>query len=334
MNRIKKYFICALLLCSALSYSQYTDQINSNRPGKSMSAYAVGKTIIQAEAGIFGIMEDHEVLDYETRGIGLDLALRYGEFLEELEFILEMQYQFDQYSDALNTYNRNNFRQINIGAKYLIYNPDKYYTPEENLYSWKAKNKFKFRKLIPSVAVYAGANIPGKDNPYTFTTDKLSPKVMAITQNYWGKWVWINNIIADKIGTDYPSYGIISTLTRGFNANWSGFAEFQGYKSDYYGDGVARVGAARLIGDNMQIDASISGNFKNTPSILYGGVGFSWRFDANYSDILLPGEGDREEEYKQQQEKEKEEKKKRKKERAERRKQRNAEPDAPAPEEK
>jgi hypothetical protein len=37
----------------------------------------------------------------------------------------------------------------------------------------------------------------------------------------------------------------------------------------------------------MQIDASISTNFKDTPSILYGGVGFSWRYDTNYKDVRI-----------------------------------------------
>ena len=37
----------------------------------------------------------------------------------------------------------------------------------------------------------------------------------------------------------------------------------------------------------MQIDASISTNFKDTPSVLYGGVGFSWRYDANYQEVRM-----------------------------------------------
>jgi hypothetical protein len=34
------------------SYGQFTDEINSNRPGKSMMAFAVGKTIFQTLLGI------------------------------------------------------------------------------------------------------------------------------------------------------------------------------------------------------------------------------------------------------------------------------------------
>lgn len=37
----------------------------------------------------------------------------------------------------------------------------------------------------------------------------------------------------------------------------------------------------------MQLDASISTNFKDTPSVLYGGVGVSWRYDGNYKEIRI-----------------------------------------------
>lgn len=292
MHRIKKSLSCLFLLGSALASAQYTDQINSNRPGESMSAFAVGQTVFQVESGLYGIHENHSVLDYDANGFGLDAQVRYGMFLEELEIVADLQYQYDWYSDALQTNNRNGFRQLVIGGKWLVYDPDKNYKPEVNIYSWKANHKFNWHSFIPAVAVYVGANIVGKENPYTFNGDGLSPKVMAILHNNFGKFVWVNNIIADKVTTDYPSYGIISTLTRGFNAEWSGFLELQGYKSDYYSDAILRIGAAHLLNDSMQIDASISKNYKDSPNILYGGIGFSWRFDLDYRDILLAGESE------------------------------------------
>ncbi|MDV6168600.1 transporter [Flavobacterium sp. DG1-102-2] len=294
MTVFKKIFPLALLLSAGIATAQYTDQINSNRPGESMGAFSVGKTVMQVETGIYGIKEKHEVLNNKTKGLGLDLTLRYGAFLEQLEFVADIQYQFDQFEDAIYVTNRNDFRQFVIGAKYLIYDPNKNYHPEVNIYSWKANHKFKWHNLIPSVSIFAGANLIGKNNPYSFPDDGLSPKVIAITQNRFNGVIWTNNFIADKITTDYPSYGIISTLTRAFAAKWSGFVELQGYKSDFYADVVGRVGAAYLLNDSMQLDASISKNFKDTPSILYGGVGFSWRFDADYHDILLPSQADAE----------------------------------------
>jgi hypothetical protein len=37
----------------------------------------------------------------------------------------------------------------------------------------------------------------------------------------------------------------------------------------------------------MQVDISVSKNFKNTPDILYGGVGFSIRFDKKHKPVVL-----------------------------------------------
>jgi hypothetical protein len=57
----------------------------------------------------------------------------------------------------------------------------------------------------------------------------------------------------------------------------------------------------------MQIDASISNNFKDT-TVLYGGVvGFSWRYDANYKEVRmsLDDGGDKKSQGKKRQKKEK-----------------------------
>ena len=65
------------------------------------------------------------------------------------------------------------------------------------------------------------------------------------------------------------------------------FCRTEGIKSNFYADGIFRVGAAFLMKDNIQIDASIGTNYKNTPSLIFGGFGISWRFDANYNEVLL-----------------------------------------------
>ena len=283
MMNIKTFFLVGFLLISATQYAQYTDIINSNRPGKSMSAFSVGKTVIQAEVGLYGIREKHDLSRYEANGFGTELDVRYGAFFDQFEFTLNTQYQYDWYQAPLINDTRGGFKQVTVGAKYLVYDPF-IKQDEPNIYSWKDNHKFNLKQFIPAVAVYAGLNFNLGDNPFTFPTDRtISPKVMVITQNHFGsKWVWVNNIIADKYMTDYPTLGIISTMTRGFNMRWSGFLEFQGYKSDWYADTVFRLGAAYLVRENIQLDASFTKNVKDTPSLLLANVGMAWRFDSNY----------------------------------------------------
>jgi hypothetical protein len=110
---------------------------------------------------------------------------------------------------------------------------------------------------------------------------------MLLTQNQFGRWVVVGNFIVDKIATNYMSLGYVLTLTRGVNERWSWFIENQGYQSDQYSDLTFRGGAAFLIKENIQVDASIGANVKTTPSIIVGGIGLSWRFDANYEDVIL-----------------------------------------------
>jgi hypothetical protein len=290
MSQFKYLLVLALSMFAKEIYAQHTDEINSNRPGETMSAYAVGKSVIQVETGIYGIKENHSLLGYNANGYGLDLNLRYGLLMEKLEAIADIQYQKEDFTLPYEQYSKSALKQTVLGAKYLIFDPYKNYEKKINIYSWKANHAFNWHQLIPAVSVFAGANFTMKNNPYAFSPDAMiSPKVMLITQNHLGdgSWVFVTNIIADYIATDYPSYGYIITLTKGISRKWSGFIENQGYKSDFYSDAIFRGGAAFLLSKNMQIDASISHNLKDTPSVFYGGVGFSWRYDTNYKEVRI-----------------------------------------------
>ena len=287
--------LLGLLLIPLLGFAQYTDQINSNRPGETMSAFAVGKSVIQLETGVYGISQKHHLLNYVTNGYGIDATIRYGMFKEKLEFLADVQYQSQLYEARLITMDQKALKQTILGAKYLLFDPFKNQEKKVNVYSWKVDKSFKWKQLIPAVSVFAGANITSANNPYHFSPKAgISPKVILITQNHFGdgSWVFVTNTIADYIETEFPSYGYAVTLTKGINKNWSGFIENQGYKSDFYSDLIVRSGAAYLVTEDLQLDVSASASLKNTPSIFYGGIGFSWRFDKNYVEIRTPIEED------------------------------------------
>ncbi|MFI0490504.1 transporter [Flavobacterium sp.] len=291
MFKIKTLVLIILFILPNINYGQYTDQINSNRPGETMSAFSVGKSVFQLETGFYGIKENHSILNYNANGYGLDMTMRWGLFTEKLEMIADLQYQYEKFNSLMTSIDKSAMKKTVLGAKYLIYDPFKNYEKKINVYSWKANHAFNWHQLIPAVSVFAGANLTFSDNPYYFSPKgAVSPKVMLITQNHLGdgSWVFVTNIIGDYIGTQYPSYNYVLTLTKGFNDHWSGFIENQGIKSDFYSDAIVRGGAAFLVNKDMQIDASISSSLKTTPSILYGGVGLSWRFADNYREVRMP----------------------------------------------
>ncbi|RZJ65598.1 MAG: transporter [Flavobacterium sp.] len=317
MLQSKSLFSFVLLSFSAIASAQFTDVINSNRPGESMSAFSVGKTVIQGELGFTAVKMDHALAGWDTKGVNAELAIRYGAFFEQLEFIGELQYQYDRYNyPAIGVSGETNsaFKSFNIGAKYLVFDPNKNYVDRKpNLYSWRANHKFKWRNLIPAVGVYVGGNI-GLSEKFFPTYDKaFSGKAMLITQNQLGRYVLVSNIYADYFGKPYETFGYVVTLTRGFNDRWSAFVENQGLQSDVYGDLIFRAGAAYLMEKNLQLDINFGTNVKDTPSVLQIGVGVSWRFDGNYEDVILRLPGEEKEMSKEDKKKQKEKNKKDKK---------------------
>ena len=298
MKNATRLLVLITLFVFEFNFAQHTDVINSNRPGKSMMAFSVGKSVIQLESGFFAINENHNLLDYDANGFGVDLSVRWGLFKEEFEGILELQYQNDEYISPLQSYKRSALRTTLLGGKYMVYDPNKYYEEKVNIRSWKANQGFKWRQLIPSVGVFAGANINFSDNPFNYNSGliepKISPKVALITQNTFGtRWVLVGNLIYNKFTTDFKSLEYIVTLTHGINQKWSVFAENQGFKGDLYSDLVFRAGGAFLATPTLQFDASFSKNIKDTPAIMYGGIGISWRFEKNYKDVMIKSPEDR-----------------------------------------
>lgn len=286
MKFIKFPLVFLLFITTNFAFSQYTDVINSNRPGVSQSAFAVGPNVIQFEAGPYIVKEKHTPLNYDVSGFGVDFAGRYGLLFEELELNIQGTFQNDTQtlnaSSIPSENNRSNFKNITVGAKYMIYDPYRSAAEDKpNLYSWRANRQFKWKSLIPAVAVYAGANFDTKNNPYTAPgIEGFSPKIAVISQNnFAGGWVFIINLVKDRIGTDYSDFQYVLTLTHSFDAQWVVFGETQGIKSDFYADNLFRFGGAYLWSKNFQLDTALTFNTKDTPSVFGVNFGMSYRLD-------------------------------------------------------
>ena len=273
--------------------AQYTETINSNRPGQSQGAFSVGTNVIQLESGFYLGNDEHLGLGTNTDIWGIDYQLRYGLLVENLELNItgafENQDITRNFLGITSETSGRNFKSNTIGAKYLFYDPQKNLAEDKpNLYSWKANQRFKWKTLIPAISIFAGANFAFGDNPYLFEGEgKFSPKVAMITQNNWGRWVLVLNVIADKLTEEYRSYAGIATITHTISENFAIFGEYQGIKGDIYADDLLRGGAAYLVGDNFQFDVSGLVNFKDTPSRWQVAAGVSYRFDLHKVDEFL-----------------------------------------------
>lgn len=288
MKNTHKLIFTLVLCCQfTTTQAQYTDVINSNRPGASQSAFSVGTKVLQFELGPYLVKEKRSLYpNYEVSGYGVDFAVHYGIWKEALELNVQGTYQNDTQSFTSNAEvdrTRANFKNLNIGVKYLVYDPNKNKDDKPNLYSYHANRGFKWSSLIPAVSVAGGVNFDTKNNPYTAATvDGLSYRGVLITQNnFAGGWVVVTNFMLDRIGSDQTDLNYILSLTHSFNPKWVMFAETQGIKSDFYADNLFRFGGGYLLGKNLQLDTALTLNIKDTPSVLNISFGASYRIDRH-----------------------------------------------------
>jgi len=271
---------------------QYTDVINTNKPGESFSAFSVGTNVLQIETGTNFLKKEHNLLNNKFVGYGLDFSIRYGFFKEELEFITFGTYQNDIFYDyrynPTNEIIRKNIKEFKIGFKYLIFDPYKDYDDSPNVYSYRANQKFKWRSLVPAIAVMSGINIDSKMNPYTSNgINGVSPFILIATQNnFKNNTVLVTNIVLDRTGSNQSDFEYIVTVTKAININWAIFIETQGIKSDFYADNLFSFGTAYLFNKNLQIDASFTTNNKQTPKVNKISLGLSYRFDFHQDNVI------------------------------------------------
>jgi hypothetical protein len=273
-------------ITSGITSAQYTETINTNKPGFSQGAFAVGKNVIQVEGSFFHLQENHNLLQFERTHLGTDFQLRYGLLTERLEINYTGAYNRVEQSNfsggGSSDINYANLSRSTLGLKYLVFDPTIFFGDKEvNLLSYHANNKLDWLDLIPAVSVFAGANVHlGDNNPLVPALDpRFSPRFELITQHNLGRWVVVTNIIADRIATEFPSYQWFLTVTHSINNKWAVFGEYQGLNSNFYSDDLARGGVAYLVTNDWQVDASATGNFKDTPRVLQVNVGMSYRFD-------------------------------------------------------
>ena len=290
MNKTKLLLFLGILPTFVIG--QYTDVINTNKPGESFSAFSVGTNVLQIETGTNFLKEEHNLLNNKFVGYGLDFSLRYGFLKEELEFITFGTYQNDIFYDyrynPTNEIIRKNIKEFKIGFKYLILDPYKDYDDSPNVYSYRANQKFKWRSLIPALAVMSGVNIDSKMNPYTSNgINGVSPFILIATQNnFKNNTVLVTNIVLDRIGSNQSDFEYIVTVTKAININWAIFIETQGIKSDYYADNLFSFGAAYLFKKNLQVDAAFTTNNKETPKVNKVSLGLSYRFDFHQDKVI------------------------------------------------
>ena len=293
-----------LLLVAEFSYGQYTEVINSRRPGFSDSPYSVGTKVYQVEAGLFykdigGFQYwdpfEEETISYSGSSFGSDITFRTGQFFEQLEFLLDMAIvseNRDFTSPEIYNASAFGFSKLTIGAKYMLYKPE-YADKSKEIRSWKARHSFDKRRLIPAVGVYAGLNTNLLTELHK-NPEGVSPRFGIYTQNDLSdRLIVLLNFISDKAFTNEAENSYIITVTYTLHQNWSIFGENQGFfRKNVPNDFQFGAGGAYLINPNMQADLSARMIFdeRGENTYIIGG-GISWRLDK-HQDKVIVGEVD------------------------------------------
>ena len=227
MNSKLLYFI--FIFSAFFSHSQYTEIINSNRPGSSHGAFAVGVNVFQLETGISGQSLKHSNLNNsKIDGLNFNYLFRYGFLNEKLEVFLDGNIITRNILDNnyINNYSTDIKETIigkqTLGFKYLFFDPYKNKKWHgENVYSWNAGRKIKLTDFIPAISAIAGSSF-NFDNriqyddlffkvkqplhpdllnenimrmkTFNYPEQTISPFIGIATQHHFkGRWVVVNN---------------------------------------------------------------------------------------------------------------------------------------------
>ena len=281
-NRNLKIFLLLFLFGFSALYSQYTEVINSNKPGFSESPYSVGTGVYQLENNLFFRNTSIEPTFSTPQSLGFDMLFRTSFFLENLEINAQVTYQRDKVAFKnifTSHYFSSGFSKFTVGAKYLVFQ-QKYEDKTKEVRSWKRRNAFDLKRLIPSIAVYAGVNTDFVNDIYK--TGSISPKAGILLQNNLSvDFNIITNFFYDKIGTDFAEFSYIVTGTYNFNNRWSTFFENQTIFLKKQNNINLGTGLAFLLNKNLQINTSARFLLEGKTNGFYGGIGVSYRVDKH-----------------------------------------------------
>ncbi|MCK5815350.1 MAG: transporter [Flavobacteriaceae bacterium] len=283
----KIWFFLILLGCNQYINAQYTDIINSKRPGNSESPYSVGTGVLQFESGLFYGNTGSEELFSTINPRGASLFTRCGVFNERFEINGQIVYQYNdfQFNNTFKSSTQiSGVSQLNFGFKYLIYQRD-YINHSKEIRSWKKRTRYDKNRWIPSIGIYIGVNTNWVNTDYQ--ESDMTPRVALLLQNNLSKrLIILSNIGAYNINNNNSAYTYIITATYSINESLSVFIENQGDLSSSSLNPQVGTGLAYLFSRNLQFDFSARAYLDQVNPGFITGVGVAWRWD-NHKDELI-----------------------------------------------
>ena len=128
---ITRCFLFFFLISFSVT-AQYTETINSNRPGTSHGAFAIGWNVLQVETGVSSYSMEHKNLNNsKIDGLNFNYLFRYGLLNDKLEVflagsILSRNIFDNNYQNNYSTeFTETLIGEQTVGFKYLVFDPFK-----------------------------------------------------------------------------------------------------------------------------------------------------------------------------------------------------------------
>ncbi|WP_010134072.1 transporter [Ochrovirga pacifica] len=264
-----------LFLCVVFtSQAQYTNVINSNRPGKTETPYAVGTDVLQIEKSFsYQLFNQNNIL---TQQWNSNLNLRYGIWKEKFELSLTRDYN-SLYQNKIN-YSKKGTNRLAVGVKYLVFDGERKETPEM-FKSWKKRYGFWHQDIIPAIALALHYNTPFSNGNFV-NANQSSATASLIAQNNIGRTLRINNQFDYMyIGAELPEFAYTISSTYVLNDKFNPFFEFAYHNNKEFSFFNFGLGSSYLINLNFLIAAYLDTTFGKTRNGVESGLHLSYRFD-------------------------------------------------------
>lgn len=276
-------FLIAMLSFSA--QAQYTKTINSNFPGTTIGAYAVGKGVFQMENSLKYTHKKYDGSEKQTSYNGM-YSLRYGAFYDTFEFVFDGN--ISKITDSKGT--KYSWLPQSIGAKLLLF--DYVFDDTPNIRSWRANHSVQWKRWIPSISIQVAVVL---DENRKAIIDTLAPKkgitpraVLSFQSQLLDDTVFILNLKGDYLTRTYRELGYAVSFTHNINqSRWSCFIENEGIFSKQQEQFFLRAGIAYLLARNVQINCDWETLLKKSVQQQSLLVGVSYRLDRKRYETLL-----------------------------------------------
>ncbi|MCB0802457.1 MAG: transporter [Flavobacteriales bacterium] len=241
-----------LILCPSLSFAQFSETINSDRPGQANGASTLGKNVFQIQSGYNLNTVKNGFSDMQNTNI--NNFFRFG-LLERVELSALVNYASVKTKGLQSESSLSDFNDLQLGARFFL-----------------VENK----GIIPALAVQSSVlfKLPNS----LFPREKMGSNTIVATTNQISEWLSFNsNWIFLQEGNAPLHTSYVANISFTISERIGTFIEMYGAISNYFTTSFD-AGFSYLINNDFQIDASagIQDN-SYTDTDYFIDLGISWR---------------------------------------------------------